>query len=158
MESYFITYHLECRETFFSLFYVCEVWSSIREKIFKAYKQKYLFVNVGRSLHTKVEKLNFYNETALQQSNSFTFTSNSLKISPKNPQTQRMAFKKYLINLARLEVHKKLKRLQMGQNISTKDRSSQTLIEPHTKVNRNWLENESRVGSRSLRVEIERKR
>ena len=43
-----------------------------------------------------------------------------------------MAFKKYLIYFERIKVaHKNLKRLQMGRNISTKDRSGQDLIEPH---------------------------
>ena len=71
-----------------------------------------------------------------------------------------MAFKKYLIYFERIKVaHKNLKRLQMGRNISTKDRSGQDLIEPHkSESKRTKMSPTSFPGSRFFRFEIERKR
>ena len=40
-------------------------FDSDTDKIFKTYKQQYFLLENGRSLHTQVEKLNFYVETAL---------------------------------------------------------------------------------------------
>ena len=79
------------------LFAIKLLWRSVTDKIFQTNKQKYFLLKDGRSLnksHTS-RKLNYDKETALQQSNSFTFTSNSPQISSKNPQTKRITLKKY---------------------------------------------------------------